>query len=224
MLIYAVADIHGKKSHLTTIRENIDKYNPDLLVVAGDLARRFRYRNILKELNNLKIPVASILGNTDWKFIHRIMDRESNLINLNLNNYTNKEFSFVGISGTITLPFKNIVCFNEKKRFDKISEFMSKDTILVAHPPPYGILDMVFRKYHSGSRYLKKFIEEHQPQLVLCGHIHEQTGRAFIEQTLVVNCAMTKHSKGAMIKLGKDHMPKVELVKSKGVKLLEGKL
>ena len=212
MLIYAVADIHGKKSHFKTIRKNIDRYNPDFLVIAGDITRRFRYRKPLTKLNELKVPVLAVLGNSDWNFIHKIMDHKSNITNLNLRNYTGIDFSFTGISGTIPLPLNNIVSFNERKKFEQIAEFMNKDTILVAHPPPYGILDLVFKNYHTGSKVLREFIEKHQPQLVLCGHIHDQTGRAFINKTLVVNCAMTKKSAGAIIRIGKDHMPKVELV------------
>lgn len=212
MLIYAVADIHGKKSHFKTIRKNIDRYNPDFLVIAGDITRRFRYRKPLKKINELKVPVLAVLGNSDWNFIHKIMDRKSNITNLNMRNFTNVGFSFTGLSGTIPLPLNNIVGFNERKKFEKIEEFMSKETILVVHPPPYGVLDLFFKKYHTGSKVLREFIKKHQPQLVLCGHMHEQTGRAFIDKTLVVNCALTKKSSGAMIRIGKDHMPKAELV------------
>ena len=34
MLIYAVADIHGKRKKLIGIQKNIEKYQPDALVVA----------------------------------------------------------------------------------------------------------------------------------------------------------------------------------------------
>lgn len=212
MLIYAVADIHGKRSHLLSIKENIAKHNPDILVVAGDVTRRFSYRKTLNFLNNLGIPAVIILGNSDWSFIHKIIERKPNLINLNLRNYFGSNFTFTGISGTIPLPFKNMIAFKERKRLESVAEFMKKETVFVVHPPPYGVLDKVLNRYHTGSMALREFVETHQPQLVLCGHIHEQPGRAFIGESMIVNCAMNRKSEGAIVKLGKDHMPKVELL------------
>lgn len=62
--------------------------------------------------------------------------------------------------------------------------------IVVSHCPPYGILDSAgklydrikgcFKEMHLGSPGLQRYIREHRPRLVICGHIHEAAGYGFI--------------------------------------------
>ena len=48
------------------------------------------------------------------------------------------------------------------------------ETLLVSHSPPRDTLcDMIHSRRHVGSRALRRFVERHQPPLVLTGHIHE---------------------------------------------------
>lgn len=47
-------------------------------------------------------------------------------------------------------------------------------TIYVLHSPPRGTrCDMIGAQVHVGSRAIRRFVERHQPPLVLSGHIHE---------------------------------------------------
>jgi Icc-related predicted phosphoesterase len=64
--------------------------------------------------------------------------------------------------------------------------------ILVTHSPPYGICDdgiYPFETRHYGSRALRARVEEVQPQIHICGHIHEGYGRRIIGPTRVANVA-----------------------------------
>ncbi|HYM81094.1 MAG TPA: metallophosphoesterase [Candidatus Limnocylindria bacterium] len=46
--------------------------------------------------------------------------------------------------------------------------------VLVAHSPPRDtVCDMLGSGAHVGSRAIRRFVERHQPRLVLAGHIHE---------------------------------------------------
>jgi len=63
-----------------------------------------------------------------------------------------------------------------------------KNTILISHSPPKGILDVSSNGQHLGSIAVKETIEKKSPRLVVCGHIHESCGK--IEKygsTVVVN-------------------------------------
>lgn len=56
--------------------------------------------------------------------------------------------------------------------------------ILISHGPPYGVLDFVapqFGSCHVGDTYLRHQLERIRPQVVVCGHIHEQYGSAYVE-------------------------------------------
>ncbi len=62
-----------------------------------------------------------------------------------------------------------------EKDLEKITKGMDpKKTIICIHPPPKDThLDVLYDGNHVGSRSLRKFIEKHEPYLVLSGHIHE---------------------------------------------------
>lgn len=64
--------------------------------------------------------------------------------------------------------------------------------ILVAHTPPYGVLDVDTQGQHAGSAAVYDWIVQRQPLLTLHGHIHEapeHTGQwtARIGATICVN-------------------------------------
>ncbi|MFI5370105.1 MAG: metallophosphoesterase [Candidatus Eisenbacteria bacterium] len=67
------------------------------------------------------------------------------------------------------------------------------ETVFVMHGPPHGTrCDVIGSGAHVGSRALRRFIETHQPPLVLGGHIHESprvssSYRDTIGRTVVVN-------------------------------------
>ena len=77
------------------------------------------------------------------------------------------------------------ICKVFKKR---IKEFKPKKLILVVHGPPYGSkVDKLPGGYAGNSSYTK-FIKEVQPDLVVCGHLHETTGKKDkIGKSLIIN-------------------------------------
>jgi Icc-related predicted phosphoesterase len=60
--------------------------------------------------------------------------------------------------------------------------------VLCPHAPPHGTnCDRLGSGAHVGSAALRQLIEREQPDLVLCGHIHESRGEDLIAATRVVN-------------------------------------
>jgi Icc-related predicted phosphoesterase len=60
--------------------------------------------------------------------------------------------------------------------------------ILCPHAPPHGTAcDRIRSGAHVGSPALRTLIERKQPDLVLCGHIHESRAEDTIGETRVVN-------------------------------------
>lgn len=61
--------------------------------------------------------------------------------------------------------------------------------VVLSHTPPRGTpLDRTRRGEHVGSVAVRQFIEQVQPALVLCGHIHEARGIDQLGGTTIVNC------------------------------------
>ena len=66
--------------------------------------------------------------------------------------------------------------------------------------------------FHTDYRGLKKIILSYQPRLVICGHIHERPGTAFIGDTRIVNCSMGRSGAGAIIDVDGDGVSEVEMI------------
>ncbi len=212
MRIYAVADIHGRSDKIELIRGNTLQLNPDVLVVAGDITNYTGSAEILAQLNDIPVPVLAVRGNTDLSGVEKLLENFPNISPLHLKQVTIGSTPFVGLSGCIPIPFSSRICLNQVQVIKKLRPLIKSNSVLVAHPPPWGTLDEVFGRFHAGCRSLTKANKICRPMLMLCGHIHERPGSVFIGKTLVVNCALGRNHAGAMIELDKDNNLKVEML------------
>ena len=200
MLIYAVADIHSQIPRIDTVRRNISRFKPDVLVIAGDLTRYFRPGSTVEQIASLSIPTIVIRGNTDSRQISRLITRYPNISSPHLEKMELGGYAFVGLNGTIPFPFRSQVSVTEGWS-RSIEPMLSERSILIAHPPPRKTLDAVFFNLHAGSPKIREIILKHSPLLYICGHIHESSGHQYLGSTLVVNCSMGKQGEGALIRL-----------------------
>ncbi len=213
MRIYAVADIHGRYDRIELIRENIEKFKPEVLVVAGDITNYGRPAETLAQLNDMPVPVLAVRGNTDPARIEKMLEQYPKISTLHLKEVNRNGISFVGVSGTIPIPFSSRLSWREGPVRKKIDQLLSRHSVLVTHTPPWGTLDEAFGRFHAGSKSLQAIVTKHQPGLLICGHIHEKPGTALVGKTLVVNCNMERTKAGAMIEFDKDQAPEVEMIK-----------
>ena len=212
MRIYAVADIHGRSDKISLIRGNTLQLNPDVLVVAGDITNYTRSARVLAQLNDIPVPVLAVRGNTDLSKVENMLEDFPNISPLHLKQVTIGSTPFIGVSGCIPIPFSSRICLNQMQVFEKLKPLIKSNSVLVAHPPPWGTLDEVFGRFHAGCRSMTKVIKMCRPMLMICGHIHERPGSVFIGETLVVNCALGKNHAGAMIELDNGNNLKVEML------------
>lgn len=65
--------------------------------------------------------------------------------------------------------------------------------VIISHCPPYGARDLAISGARIGSPGLAEAIRRVRPKLVVCGHVHEDSGIKVLAHeggnTLVVNCA-----------------------------------
>jgi Icc-related predicted phosphoesterase len=212
LAIYAVADIHGRQDRLDLIRQNVVALKPDVLVIAGDITGHHRPASDLGQLNDMSVPVLAVRGNMDVPEMERLLEQCPNIASLHQTKVTIQGVNFVGLGGTVPVPFSSRVGYREKRLIEAIEHLIEADSVLVVHPPPYGTLDEGFGNMHAGSRGLRRVILKKQPRILICGHIHERPGWAFIEKTLVVNCSMGRNGTGALIVLNGDAEPVVRML------------
>ena len=200
MLIYAAADIHGHPDRIRSIESHIDLHQPDVLVLAGDISHRWRPARVLDPLSRLPLPVLMVRGNADSRRLDGLLAHYPNLRRLHLSRECLGGVAFVGVGGSLPLPFHSRLALREIGVLAHASRLLTEGAVLVVHPPPYGVRDQVFGKIHAGSRAVKRLMEENAPGLIICGHIHEQAGVEVMGHTVVVNCAMGRHCAGVLIR------------------------
>lgn len=88
--------------------------------------------------------------------------------------------------------------------------------VVLSHPPPRDtLLDRTRRGQHVGSHAVRQFVEQAQPALLLCGHIHESRGVDRLGATILVNCGPAFDGQYAVAEL--DAQLRVELREAESV-------
>jgi len=193
------------------IRAGIAADQPDVLVIAGDIGSFRQPARVLSELNAMPVPVLAIRGNTDLKRVEAFFNRFNNIESLHLNRVRMAGVDFVGISGTIPIPFRSRLGFREKQAVRKAGDLLDSAAVLVVHPPPFGVLDQVMGKYPAGSRAVSGLIMQKQPRLVLCGHIHEAYGAVQMGGAWIVNCSMAGGRQGVVVDIAAAGVPEIQM-------------
>lgn len=71
------------------------------------------------------------------------------------------------------------------------------------HAPPLGtVCDRLANGEHVGSAAIRAFVEREQPDVVLCGHIHEARGEDAIGRSKVVNPGPARAGHYALLEIG----------------------
>ena len=212
MRVYAVADIHGKNERFERVRDNLSDLKADILILAGDISNFTKPGNILSRFNALPVPVLVIRGNSDLKRVDHLLTAFPNCIPIHAVRTNIRSIPFVGIGGTLPIPFRSRICFFEKNHLQKIEPLLSTQSVLVTHTPPYGCQDLVMGRFHAGSMGLLKLIKKNQPQVVICGHIHEDDGVSTLGKTNVVNCAFNRSSSGALLVFKNGNLAALDMI------------
>ncbi len=212
MNILALGDPHGKlpKDLKHIIKEN----KIEVIVCVGDIAPVGRHgkriniptdeiqADIIKKLASYKIPFLTLRGNMyvssryskaiftkEIKKYKNVYSKNIGKVIINGQPFIFFDYLYEKESARFLTPFvKRKMKSNEKnkKRLDKLLK-ENKNSIILAHNPPYGYVDKIVSGKHVGSRILLNAIKKHQPKIALCGHIHESKGEARIGKTKVYN-------------------------------------
>jgi len=185
MKILAFTDHHGSPDDLRQVESKAKQ--ADIIVCAGDFTifeHQMEYN--LEKMNQLPKKVLLIHGNHEDEETVRIYSKQyKNLEFIHGAYHDTGTHVFIGYGGggfaTTDKRFEEMA-----KKFPKIMQ--GRKTILVVHGPPHGTkLDLLTEGY-VGNKSFTKFIVDHQPELVICGHLHERFNRKDkIGKTIVIN-------------------------------------
>lgn len=212
MRLYAVADIHADIDRIHRICKIIEQEKPDILICAGDIFNYTVSKKAAALFNRIRIPFYGIRGNTDLKRLENKIQQQTPIKLLDENPVPLNGISLIGINGTVVLPFASRISWFESSRIKRIEPLVTPRTILVSHPPPRGFTDRVMNTFSAGSSGLNKLVNKTSPMMVLCGHIHEQSGIDYCRNTPIINCAVNKKHSGAIIDCAKDSIINIKLI------------
>lgn len=175
MKVLAFVDSHGWFDILDSIHEKVVKENIELVLCAGDVSVFSRdIKLILDRMNELGCKVLLIPGNHEEpSHLEKLCRDYENIIYLHQGSYVWGNYFFFGYGGG---------GFSKRdERFARIAKKVEKDIedgmklVLLLHGPPYGTkLDLVMDD-HVGNQDYTDFIKRAKPELVVCGHLHENS-------------------------------------------------
>jgi Icc-related predicted phosphoesterase len=168
----------------------------DLVLLGGDLTN-FRgpdeARAIVEAVRATGAAVLAVCGNTDRREIESFLREEE--IDLDRRARDAGGVIFAGISAG--LPFGGTPYERTEDEFAAAAEDAftaaaaiapaGSPTVLVSHQPPRDTACDLARAGHVGSTAIRAAILRHQPDLVLCGHIHESAATDLLGRSRIVN-------------------------------------
>lgn len=209
--ILGLADLHDRIEMLDRLRE----IDADLIVFCGDLhnaSSRETARPAAHALSGLGPPVLIVPGNMDHRDVVPDLWNEAGLRILHRSCFCLEDVGFLGIGGMVARDPRRLgdparyyhrddeVYDTLATAYQDISDARIK--IVVVHQPPRGAQDTLYNGERSGSVSLRRFVEECQPNLLLCGHIHEARGESLIGSTRIVNVGELRRGFAALIEIG----------------------
>ena len=196
MRIIAFGDIHMDHRQLAAIP---DLAAADLILITGDLTNfggRTEAQEVITACRAFNPALLALAGNLDRPEVSRYLQSEA--ISLHGHGVLLDNLGIFGVGGSNPTPFKTPTEFSENEIARLLAAgFAATATarrrILVCHAPPFGtVADRLRDNSHVGSRAIRTFIEEQQPDLCLAGHIHEATGIDRIGRTTIINPGMLR--------------------------------
>ena len=205
MKILASGDIHGDTSLAKALAEKAEKENVDLVVLCGDLTYAEQStEGIIGPFKAKGKQVVLIPGNHETFATVEFLTKQYSPDVFNLHGRSMMFYNEIGLFGA---GGSNIGLFElTENETHKILENAhkpianAKHKIMITHSPPFGTkIDALWE--HVGSKAVRKQIELIQPNMALCGHIHETFGKTEkIGKTTVVNVG----KEGIVVEIKKD--------------------
>ena len=209
MRILALADLHSDYELLDRLAVlPLRKERYDLYLIAGDLTQHGGTDYVQRLLNTVS-PVLAVPGNNDPDEVVHFLEMAGASVHKKTVHFDRLKITGFGFSPPT--PFDTPGELPEDEIYRQASGLeIDEHTLLLAHAPPYGVLDKI-GDTSVGSKALAGIVQEKQPFLYLCGHIHEQVGVEHLGATTVVNIPPAYEQKAAVISID-ERIPKLKEV------------
>ncbi len=189
--ILAVGDFHGNSGAEANLSKFL-KRECDCLLLLGDLTNFGPpevAESIIELAKNTNVPLFSVPGNCDPKSIVHVLEKHG--VNIHGKCGKQGEVSFVGLGGSNLTPFQSLFELTEVEIQEELASATwdtGKMWVLITHAPPHGTkVDQIKEGTHVGSKSIRQYIEQKQPLVSFCAHVHEGRGTDHLGRTLIIN-------------------------------------
>lgn len=205
MRILAFTDIHSSYSRVLEIMKS---EKSDLVILGGDLTNVGTVQEVesaIGQLQTLSPQLLCVAGNMDLPQHDNIFSKLN--VSIHGKGLIINELGVFGVSGAPVSPLHTPYEVDEEVIAEKIAKgykeiLNAKTKILVSHAPPYGTkVDIVHAGFHAGSAAVRDFIEDHNVDIVICGHIHEARGQDVLGKTKIINCGQASRGYYGIIQI-----------------------
>ena len=196
-----------------------EKIYADVIVVSGDITHFGSVQNakeLLLPLVKLQLPIFFVPGNCDPPSLAEINLKNARCIHGSCETYNN--LMFAGVGGGPISPFGTPFEMTEDEIMNVLNQSSKRCQpkpwlILVSHTPPKDTkLDAAFSGEHVGSSSVRQYVEDKQPSVAFCGHIHEARGIDRIGNTVIVNPGPARHGQCAIAKINDEIEVKLDFL------------
>ncbi|KPA11520.1 serine/threonine protein phosphatase [Candidatus Magnetomorum sp. HK-1] len=199
-----IGDIHNDVSKINYIPEIKEV---DGIIIHGDITfmgDRKQAASMISQIEQKNSTIYAQAGNMDGTDVQADLSKTTTSIHCK-GFELSPGIGIMGVGMSTPTPFQTPGEFSDDQMEKWLEETWKHiqhmdHIVLVTHDPPYGTnLDITSDGVHVGSRAVLNFIEKHQPDILLCGHIHESRNEDNIGRTKAVNPGMLADGGYALI-------------------------
>jgi Icc-related predicted phosphoesterase len=175
MKLLVFSDIHNDWAALKRLME----IEADYYFAAGDLVTWSRDLDACGRILSRRAERLYYLpGNHESADVISALARKYGLHFFHGQHFQVEGHHIAGLGYSNPTPFNTPGEYTEEGLSRRLAAFAELNPlVLVCHCPPLRTpLDQVRPGVHAGSRAVREFIEQHQPEYFFCGHIHEAEG------------------------------------------------
>ena len=206
-----MGDLHDKAARLGEI-QGLEE--ADGIIVTGDLTvtgGAAQARNVLEKLTRYNPVIYAQIGNMDRAEVTDWLAKQGWNTHLCVRELA-PGVALMGLGGSTFTPFGTPSEFPESRFADWLEHMWReartyRHVVLSVHTPPHVTLcDIVGDGIHVGSSAVRDFILDAQPDVCLCGHIHESRAVDRLGRTVLVNPGAFATGGYAVLRLAGDDL------------------
>ncbi len=211
MKILCIADVHGDRESLLRAVKFSRENGINSVIFLGDLSSYGV--NSEQNLNDARFLIntfngfnlMAVPGNCDSREILCLFDKAN--VNLHERIRSINDISLIGFGGSSPTPFSTPFELDENEIYVRLKRLLEKrkteKTVLILHEPPRGTKCDLAKARHIGSKSIRRIVDEFQPDLVLCSHVHESGGvMDRIGETRIANIGVLSQGNIGILTLG----------------------